>query len=175
MRSTSPVRSGTARTVTLIRPLLSTHQPLRLIRHSSRRSSTAGGMYDRRGDYDRAIADFTKAAQVGPKPMTPLAFINRGLAHQKKGDFDRAIADYSHAIELSKARAAYFNRGNAFAGKGDYEHAIADYTRVIELQPSTAVAYQARGAAYEALSDAVQAQADRSRAIEIAGPQTVVA
>ena len=43
-----------------------------------------GGMYGRRGDYDGAIADFTKAAQVGPKSMTPLAFINRGLAHQKE-------------------------------------------------------------------------------------------
>ncbi len=45
-----------------------------------------------KGDYDRAIADFTEAIRLDPKLGS--AFSNRGLAYEKKGGFDRAIADF---------------------------------------------------------------------------------
>ena len=52
-----------------------------------------------KGDYDVAIADYTKAIESDPTLPTP--YINRGLARQAKGDVDGALADDDKAIELN--------------------------------------------------------------------------
>ena len=52
----------------------------------------------RKGDNDRAIADFNEAIRLDPK--SSLTFRNRGDAYTDKGDHDRALADYSEAIRL---------------------------------------------------------------------------
>ena len=49
-------------------------------------------------DYDRAIADYTKAIEIDPKFAD--AYYNRGLAYCYKQDYDRAITDYTKAIEI---------------------------------------------------------------------------
>src|SRR6478609_5042777 len=57
-----------------------------------------GFVYWRKGDTDRAIADYTEAIRLDPK--FAVAYANRGLAHSDKGDTRRAIADYNEAIRL---------------------------------------------------------------------------
>jgi tetratricopeptide (TPR) repeat protein len=52
-----------------------------------------------KGDYDRAIADYTEAIRLDPG--LALAYNNRGFAYSHKGDNDRAIADYDQAINVS--------------------------------------------------------------------------
>ena len=49
--------------------------------------------YANKGDYDRAIADFSAAIRLDPK-YDP-AFNNRGAAYLAKGENDRAFADFS--------------------------------------------------------------------------------
>jgi Flp pilus assembly protein TadD len=44
-----------------------------------------------RGDFDGAIADFTRTIELDPKE--PKAYNNRGLAKHHKGDFEGALAD----------------------------------------------------------------------------------
>ena len=51
----------------------------------------------KKGDYDRAIADYNKALELDPKDAT--AYNNRGYAYRQKGDYDKAIADYDKALE----------------------------------------------------------------------------
>ncbi len=51
-----------------------------------------------KGNYDRAIADFTKAIEL--KPDYGEAHYNRGVAHYKKGDLDRARRDFEEASKL---------------------------------------------------------------------------
>src|SRR5215831_14700689 len=51
-----------------------------------------GLAYGHKGDFDRAIADYTQGIQLSPKESR--AYTNRGLAYSNKGDFDSAIADY---------------------------------------------------------------------------------
>ena len=95
-----------------------------------------GCAYRSKGDYDRAIADHTRAIELDPKYVS--AYNNRGFAYGSKGDYNRAIADYTRAIELDPNYAlAYDNRGATYKYnvKGDYDRAIADFTKAIELDP----------------------------------------
>lgn len=55
-----------------------------------------GKAYLRKGDYDRAIADFNTFIQLYPNQTD--AYHNRGGAYGLKGDYDRAIADFDRAI-----------------------------------------------------------------------------
>ena len=74
--------------------------------------NSRGNAYHRRGDYDRAIADYTEAIRLDPKYA--IVYGNRGNSYRLKGDYDRAIADLTEAIRLDpKYAIAYNNRGNA--------------------------------------------------------------
>ena len=93
-----------------------------------------------KGDYDKAIADFTEAIRLDPKYAQ--AYYHRGVVYGKKGDYDKAIADFTEAIRLDpKSAEAYRNRGVAYGKKGDYDKAIADCTEAIRLDPKCAMAY----------------------------------
>jgi len=125
-----------------------------------------GNAYYAKGDYDRAIADYTEAIWLDP--TSALVFNNRGKAYLGKGDLDRAIADYDEAIRLDPQSVNPFNnRGKAYLGKGDYGRAIVDYTEVIRLDPKNADGYRLRGVAYLYSGDVAMALADVSRASEV--------
>jgi tetratricopeptide (TPR) repeat protein len=71
-----------------------------------------GGAYANKGDFDRAIADYTRAIDL--KPDYAVAYYNRGFSYRHKGDDDRAIADWSKALALKPDFAdAYTNCGQA--------------------------------------------------------------
>jgi tetratricopeptide (TPR) repeat protein len=65
--------------------------------------------YDRKQQYDRAIADYDTALQLDPAQAD--AFNHRGEVWRKKGDRPHALADFGVAIRLnpehSAARANY--------------------------------------------------------------------
>jgi len=80
--------------------------------------------YNRKGEYDRAIADLDEAIRLDPK--FALAYNNRGVAYKNKGELDRAITDFDEAIRLNpKYALPHDNRGNAYKNKGEYDRAIA--------------------------------------------------
>ena len=99
-----------------------------------------GSGYIKKGQLDRAIADYDKAIALDPNYAA--AYNNRGLIYQKKGEVDRAIADYDKAIKLDpNIAAAYRNRGLVvYNGKGEVDQAIADFRKVLEINPSDQVA-----------------------------------
>jgi tetratricopeptide (TPR) repeat protein len=125
-----------------------------------------GVEYGKKGDYDRAIADYTEAIRLDPKD--PHAYNDRGNAYRYKGDNDRAIADCTEAIRLDPKYAhAYYNRGKARHAKGDYDRAIADYTEAIRLDPKYAGAYHDRGLAKRAKGDTAGGDADIATAKQL--------
>ena len=118
-----------------------------------------GFAYDRKGNLEHSIADFTKAIMLDPK--NALAYENRGLAYSAQGEQDRAIRDYDQQLQLEPKNASgYINRGLAYRRKGDVDQAITDYNEAIALDPKSAVAYLNRGLAYEDSGDLDRARAD---------------
>ena len=125
-----------------------------------------GVAYTKKGEVDRAIADYTKAIAIDPKLAQ--AYNNRGVVYKKKGEVDRAIADYTKAIALNPNLAgAYYNRGYAYTKKGKVDRAIADYTKAIALDPDDAEAYYNRGVVYGRKGDKEREIADFRKALEI--------
>jgi hypothetical protein len=62
-----------------------------------------GNAWDKKGDYGKAIADYTKAIEINPRYAS--AYYTRSIAWGKKGNSDRAIADYTKAIEINQRYA----------------------------------------------------------------------
>ena len=121
--------------------------------------------YAKKGNYDFAIKDYTKAIELKPEFTI---YYDRGHAYSNKGDFDHAIEDYTKAIELNTIfPRAYINRGNAYSNKGDFDHAIEDYTKAIKLNLNPADAYNNRGVVYVKRDDVTRALEDYTKAIEL--------
>ncbi len=130
-----------------------------------------GNAYEKKGEYDRAIADYDQALRLDPKHAN--AYNGRGDAYNTKGEYDRAIADYDQALRLNpKDALAYIRRGNAYDNKGQYDRAIADLDQAIRFNPKDADAYYNRGLAYNNKGDYDRAIADYDQAIRL-NPQHV--
>ena len=117
-----------------------------------------GIKYASKGDYDRAIVDYTEAIRLDPKYAD--AYGNRGNAYRDKRDLDRALADYNEALRIRPGAIDYFNRGTAYYVTAEYDRAIADYTEAIRLDPTFARAYYNRGFAKRAKGDSAGGDAD---------------
>ena len=92
-----------------------------------------GKAYLRKGDNDRAIADFDRAIQLDPESAN--TYNDRGAAYAMKGDYDRAIADLDKAIQLNpRVKNAHYNRGLAYKKKGDEARARADFEKEEQLK-----------------------------------------
>ena len=59
-----------------------------------------GLVYYKKGDYDRAIADFNEAIRL--KPDLAEAYYNRGLAYDEIGEDTKAKADREMCEKLKK-------------------------------------------------------------------------
>jgi tetratricopeptide (TPR) repeat protein len=106
----------------------------------------------KKGNYDEAITEFTRALESDPKDAE--AYNNRGSMYTFKRRYDQALADFDKALELHPRYAkAYYNRALAYYYQGNYDRAIADLSKAIELSPKDAEAYNNRGLAYDQKQD----------------------
>jgi tetratricopeptide (TPR) repeat protein len=99
----------------------------------------SGNVKRARGDYQGAIADYTRAIELNPK--FDKAYFNRGLTKDNLGDYSAAIADYSKSLEiLPNDFDAYNNRGVSKGKLGDYSAAMADFNRALKIDPNNSLA-----------------------------------
>jgi tetratricopeptide (TPR) repeat protein len=127
-----------------------------------------GELRARNNDYPGAIADYTSAIAIEPKPYF---YDRRGWAHYHSRDFDSAIADFDQAIldpDRNRAECAYSDRGKVWQAKGDFERALADFHRGRELGIKGAAGlYRERGRAAQARGDYGPAIADFDQALQM--------
>ena len=57
-----------------------------------------GFAYGKKGDLDRAIADYDEAIRLDPK--CAVYHLNRGDTYRLKGEYDKALADYEETLAL---------------------------------------------------------------------------
>jgi tetratricopeptide (TPR) repeat protein len=97
------------------------------------RANVRGTLYAGKGDYDKAIADYSKAIEINPRDAD--VYSNRGAAYADgKGQYDKAIADYSKALEINpRYGLASGNRLVAYIEKKEYEKAWDDVNRAQDL------------------------------------------
>ncbi len=126
-----------------------------------------GNVYFAKGDYQRAIALFTKAIQVDPN-YAP-AYNNRGNSYGRLGKYAQGIADLSKALALnpSTADVYYYNRAQIYRRKGDFRRAIADFTTAHELNPKDIGTLLYRGKTYLKVDSSHLAVKDFQRLITL--------
>jgi tetratricopeptide (TPR) repeat protein len=82
-----------------------------------------GDLYLSRGEYGRAVGDFTAVLEL--EPRNARALLGRADALRAGGDRERAIADYIAAIHLDADNdLAWINRGDEWQSAGDLARAL---------------------------------------------------
>ncbi len=88
-----------------------------------------------KGDYDKAIADFTQAINLNSNYVA--AYDDRGFAKTEKGDYDGALADVEKVIQMNpKYASAYNHRGIIKELRRlthDYDGAMSDLNKAASL------------------------------------------
>jgi protein O-mannosyl-transferase len=92
--------------------------------------------YWQKGQFDKAIADFTRAIALDQSDSQ--AYFLRAMAYDKKGDIDKAIADRTKAIALNPSfYEAYIQQSLAYEEKGQIKMAIENLEKAISLNSSS--------------------------------------
>ncbi|HEV3080449.1 MAG TPA: tetratricopeptide repeat protein [Gemmataceae bacterium] len=128
-----------------------------------------GFAFFQKGDYQRAIEDFTEAIRLCPttgESYLPLRM--RGLALLRAGKYREAIADFTQVLTLEPSDVyVYGCRGAAYNELAEYDRAIADCTEAIRLDPGSLLAHASRGFSYLKKREFAQSIADYSHAIQL--------
>jgi len=161
---------------------------------------SAGKLLDRgilfasRGEYTKAVTDFSKALELNPKMAMAYTLRGRALvadiseavkvdenfgevaivssewtttASDKK-IYDQAIADFSLAIKLDPRNVMnYRERGIVYALMRNYDAALVDFDKVIQINPNDAAGLSTRSIVHFEKRNYDKALADCGRVIQL--------
>ena len=106
-----------------------------------------GIAHGNRNDYNKALADFSKAIELAPK--LAMAWAHRGAFHNTNSRYELAVKDFKQATRLDPSLDSGFaGLGFAWFRLGYEDRAIAAYTKAIRLSPENANYYYARAGVY---------------------------
>ena len=130
------------------------------------------------GDFESAMSDFTRAAELRSSGVN---FVDIGNQRKAHGDLVGAMADYDKAIAMLDSQIAgvqkpadrldllFYQRGYAKELKGDIGGAVANYGQAIAIKPSyEACAFSRRGDIKKTRGDLSGAIADYQFAVKYA-------
>jgi|GEM_PF-3402055 len=126
-----------------------------------------GLVFHKRGEFPRAIDDFTQAIIQADSPgeETHLARaesrIEAGLLTDAAADADDALA------KNAKSAAAHATRGWVFYEEGKYDEATKSLDRAAELDPKLDTVYLIRGWVRDAQGDGAAAKADFEQVLKL--------
>jgi len=117
-----------------------------------------GLAYARKGDEERAMADYNAVLQV--RPNQPYARNNRGVLYLRKGALQSALDDFNAALTtLPGYVLARVNRARVLIANRDFDGALADLAEAQRLDPKShsesqrCIAYKAMGKYNEAIAE----------------------
>jgi tetratricopeptide (TPR) repeat protein len=88
--------------------------------------------YSARQDYERALADYTRAIELDGNLLA--AYNNRGIVYAARQEYEESLADFNAALERDGGYIpALNNRAVIAAIQGDYTSAIADLQQAIDV------------------------------------------
>ena len=117
-----------------------------------------------KGEYDRAIDDYSRAIELAPEVAAP--YKNRAATFYRMGDYGRTVSDASRAISLRPGFAgAYLFRARAYLTTGKVAEAFADISKAMSLDAKDPEIYVARAQIYEARGLRDLAEADYRSAL----------
>lgn len=118
-----------------------------------------GDIYREEKEYQKAIADYTKAIELNPKNgsyYNELAWCYRDSNQPQK-----AIESFNKAEEVEPGFGyAYSNLGDLYQRLKQPENAVAAYQKALEIRPDNYDVYGFRYPSYMELNNFVQAKAD---------------
>jgi serine/threonine-protein kinase len=129
--------------------------------------------WDRRGNIDRAIAQFQRAIRQDPNhalahAALAEAFYRKFQSNKNPQWMREAQQSSTVAIELDNQLAAlYVTRGMIYHGTGQYQQAAGDFQRALRLNPFSVAAHRGLAEAYEAMGRVQEAEATFRQAIEM--------
>jgi tetratricopeptide (TPR) repeat protein len=119
-----------------------------------------------RGQYDKAIATYTRAIEVS-KGMGVEVYLNRANLYSKRGLFAEAIQDLDTFIrDRPDVAEAYYNRGCIRRQLRNPNGAMTDFTRAIALDSSQGDYFFNRGFLYQQAGLNDEALSDYGRTIQ---------
>jgi tetratricopeptide (TPR) repeat protein len=127
--------------------------------------SDRGLCWSKKGDLEKAIADYGEAIRLDPKDA--LTYANRADAWFRKSDYNKAISDATEAIRLEpNFRDAYLARADARSAAAQYDKAIADYSEAMKIDATFAEPYTGRSWCWLKKQEFEKAIADATEAIK---------
>lgn len=102
-------------------------------------------------EFDRALADWSKAIELDPKLAD--AYTARGRYYMSVSKELDALHDFDKSIELQPTVDGYFQRGQLHAARGEFKEAIRDFDEAISQRREAPYVYLARSMARKALGD----------------------
>ncbi len=125
-----------------------------------------GGIADRQGHFDRAIAYYQHALELDPNFAA--VHYNLGNTRDRAGKEAAAIASYETAIALAPTfPEAYYSLGRALQQQGQLDQAIERYQQAIALKSDCIEAYINLGTLLRRQGKLDQAIAHYQRAIQL--------
>jgi hypothetical protein len=100
------------------------------------------GLYFHKGNYDRALADYTKLLELMPDTATIYGY--RAVVFAAKQDYPGAISDFTEAIRREPSADLYAQRALSHLQAGKPSEALADADRAVALAPDDAATYAPR-------------------------------
>jgi len=92
-----------------------------------------GRLFYARGEYTKAVADFTDAIRL--RKDHAFTYAQRAATYNKLGKYDQAIADCDVQIGLERNVAGLHNRAEAYMGKRDWPNALKDADEFLAKYP----------------------------------------
>jgi tetratricopeptide (TPR) repeat protein len=118
------------------------------------------------GEFEAAIADFTRAIALDPKLSD--GYYDRALVESDVGRYAAALDDFAAVANAASSYPSYYYyRGYVHFENNDYDQAIADLTTASLTMGQDASVYYRRAKAFDAKGDRESAMADFSAAIRL--------